>query len=225
MGKAVLFDMDGILYDSELQYARITEQVMRDLGYKGPSEALYAVIGTTSERTWQILYDLLEGEKSGHEIEQAWKEYARTHPIDYRAIMFEDIPDALKTLRENGYRMACCSSSSVQVIADSLSAMGIRDYFDCVISADEIENPKPAPDIYLLAAERLGVKPQDCVVYEDSRIGIEAGRAAGMKVIARKETRFRQNQSGCHCLVNNAAEMCSVVCQGRMLSDGKGNKN
>jgi HAD superfamily hydrolase (TIGR01509 family) len=225
MEKAVLFDMDGILYDSELQYARVTEQVMRNLGYTGPSEALYDTIGCTADGTWQILYDLLDGNCSRHEIEMAWKEYNQSHPIDYRAIMFDDIPETLRTLKENGFRMACCSSSSKRVILDSLRDMGIENYFDVVISGEEIDHPKPEPDIYLLAARQLNTLPENCVVYEDSRIGIEAGRRAGMKVIGRRDTRFNQNQSAAHCLVENAGEMCRIACQGRIPSDGKSYKN
>ena len=217
MAKAVLFDMDGILYDSEIQYAKVTERVMRSLGYTGPSEPLYETVGKTSEGTWQLLFDLLDGNYSRREIEQAWIKDSCEHPIDYHAIMFEDIPAALRTLKENGFLLACCSSSSKALIEKSLKDMGIAEYFSFSVSAEEIENPKPAPDIYLLAAEKLGVRAEECWVYEDSKIGIEAGRRAGMKVIARREERFHQNQMESDYIVNNASEMCRLVC-------GKGDK-
>ena len=110
MAKAVLFDMDGILYDSEIQYAKVTERVMRSLGYTGPVEPLYEAVGKTSEGTWQLLFDLLDGNWSRREIEQAWVKDNLAHPIDYHAIMFPDIPQTLKTLKENGFLLACCSS-------------------------------------------------------------------------------------------------------------------
>ena len=225
MANAVLFDMDGILYDSEVQYAKVTERVMRSLGYTGPSESLYETIGKTSDGTWQLLFDLLEGNWSRREIETAWVKDNLAHPIDYRAIMFEDIPETLKTLKENGFLMACCSSSKKEVIAQSLDAMGIAEYFGFTVSADEIEHPKPAPDIYLLAARKLGAPPENCWVYEDSQIGIEAGKRAGMKVIARREDRFRQNQSGSDYIVSNAAGMCRLVINERTKSYGKSNQD
>ena len=215
MAKAVLFDMDGILYDSEIQYAKVTERVMRSLGYTGPVEPLYEAVGKTSEGTWQLLFDLLDGNFSRREIEQAWIKDNLAHPIDYRAIMFDDIPMTLKTLKKNGFLLACCSSSTKAVIQKSLEDMGIAKYFSLSVSAEEIEHPKPAPDIYLYAAEKLNVPPENCWVYEDSQIGIEAGKRAGMKVVARREVRFRQNQTGSDYIVNSAAELCRLVCQGK----------
>lgn len=211
MIKAVLFDMDGILYDSERFYMDITVRVMRSLGYTGPEESLYAVVGTTAKGTWKILYDLLEGEYSGRTIERAWIEYLRAHPLNYAEAMFPDIPDTLKRLLDAGIRMACCSSSNPSVIQDSLKQMQILSYFTYVVSSEEIERAKPDPMIYLLAAEKLGVNPEECAVYEDSALGIEAGKRAGMLVIARKDDRFLQNQDGADRIVTSAAQMADYI--------------
>lgn len=211
MKKAVLFDMDGILYDSERFYMDITVTVMRSLGYTGPEEALYEVVGTTAEGTWKILYDLLDGSYTGRQIERAWTDYLRAHPLDYKAVMFRDIPASLERLKEKGIRMACCSSSAPSVIRKSLKAMGITDYFDYSVSSEEVEFPKPDPMIYLLAAKKLGVQPEDCAVYEDSEPGIEAGLRAGMLVVARKDERFNQNQQKAHKLVLCAGEMTDFI--------------
>ena len=211
MKKAVLFDMDGILYDSEAFYMNNTVRVMRDLGYKGPKERLYAVVGTTAEGTWKILYDLLEGNYTGREIERAWIAYNREHPLDFKAVMFKDIPQALARLKRHGFEMACCSSNTPAVIHKSLEVMGIQEYFSYVVSSEEIERPKPDPMIYLLAAEKVGANPARCYVYEDSAPGIEAGRRAGMTVIARKDTRFDQDQSRADKIVMNASQMAEFV--------------
>lgn len=211
MKTAVLFDMDGILYDSERFYMNNTITVMRALGYTGPEEALYQVIGTTSSGTWKILYDLLDGEYSGKQIEQAWISHLKEHPIDYKKAMFPDIPDSLQRLQEHGIRMACCSSSSVRVIKDSLERMEITSFFDYVVSSEELERPKPDPMIYLLAAEKLGADPDDCAVYEDSTLGIESGKRAGMMVIARRDERFKQDQSRADKLVECAAQLTDYI--------------
>ncbi len=211
MEKAVLFDMDGILYDSERFYMDITVRVMRELGYKGPEEPLWSVVGTTAEKTWKILYDLLEGSHTGREIERKWVAYCRENPLDYKAVMFPDIPSSLKRLKEHGYRMACCSSNTPSVIGKSLDAMNIREYFSYVVSSEEIERAKPDPMIYLLASEKIGAAPGSCYVYEDSTLGIEAGKRAGMKVIARKDDRFSMDQSRADRIVTCAAEMADYV--------------
>ena len=211
MKKAVLFDMDGILYDSEGFYMDITIQVMRELGYTGPEEPIMAVVGTTADGTWQILYNLLDGAWTRNQIRQRWIEKLRSHPLDYRSAMFPDIPETLERLNQAGIRMACCSSNSPTVIQSSLDAMGIREYFPCVISAETLERPKPDPMIYLRAAAELCAEPEECAVYEDSAPGILAGKRAGMTVIARKDDRFRQDQSGAHKIVMNAAQMADYI--------------
>ena len=211
MKKAVLFDMDGILYDSERFYMSNTITVMRALGYTGPEEALYRVIGTTSSGTWKILYDLLDGEYTGKQIEQAWISHLKEHPLNYKKAMFPDIPESLQRLQEHGIRMACCSSSSINVIKDSLERMGITSYFDYVVSSEELERPKPDPMIYLLAAEKLEADPADCIVYEDSTLGIESGKRAGMMVIARRDERFKQDQSRADKFVECATQLTDYI--------------
>ncbi|MBR4456817.1 MAG: HAD family phosphatase [Solobacterium sp.] len=214
MKKAVLFDMDGILYDSEGYYLDGTVKVMRELGYQGPEECLYETVGKTADGTWQILYDLLEGEYTRNEIQNARDAYVRKHPLDCLSVMFPDIPAALERLKRHGYLMACCSSNQPAEIRRCLREMGIREYFSCVISSEEIERAKPDPMIYLMAAEQIGAEPENCYVYEDSTPGIESGRRAGMKVIARKDDRFRQDQSRADKIVLNAAEMCRYIIGG-----------
>lgn len=211
MKKAVLFDMDGILYDSEGFYMDVTVGVMRELGYTGPEEPIWEVVGTTADGTWKILYDLLEGAYTGNEIRQRWVAKVKEHPLDYRAVMFEDIPGTLRRLKEAGIRMACCSSNSPHVIEASLEAMDIAGCFDYVISAEDLPRPKPDPLVYLTAAEQMGLKPEECAVYEDSAPGILAGRRAGMTVVARRDGRFKQDQSNAHKLVNSAAEMADYI--------------
>jgi len=79
--------------------------------------------------------------------------------------------------------MAVASGGSRVVVEKTLQSVGISDWFDEVVSSDEVENGKPAPDIFLETALRLGVAPEDCVVFEDGRAGIAAARSAGMEVV------------------------------------------
>jgi len=86
--------------------------------------------------------------------------------------------------REHGRRkMAVASGGWNSVIKRSLGAVGLQDMFDAIVGADEVEHGKPAPDIFLEAARRLNLKPDECLVYEDGDLGIQAARAAGMQVI------------------------------------------
>ena len=212
MIKAVLFDMDGILYDSEYFYMNGTIEQLRAYGYTGSDEAVYAILGTTMEETYRICYELLDGRVPLQKIIDGNEKYFREdHPIDYRAIMFPGVPEAIRELKEAGIRTAVCSSSPYQTIIESLDAMGIRSLFDFIESGERVKNAKPAPDIYLRAAEALNVPKENCCVYEDSNMGILAGKNAGIFTVARRDDRFRQDQSPADLIVEDIQELVSVV--------------
>ncbi len=209
MIKAVLFDMDGILYDSEYWYMQGTIKQMRAYGYKGPEkDIITGIVGKTMEGTYRALYDLLGGEVPYETIRRNNDRYFDVeHPLDYKEIMFPHVKEVLAALHADGKKLAVCSSSPMQLIVDSLKAMEIASYFDFVESGENLKHAKPAPDIYLKAAEALHMNPKDCVVYEDSCAGIQAGINAGIYTVARHDTRFYQDQSMADKSVNSIEEL------------------
>ena len=211
MISAVLFDMDGILYDSEPYYLQSFTEVLSSLGYEGPQERLYEAVGMNEVNTYLYYSGLLEGRILPEKIKEEAGKYFRTHPMDCRALMFTDIPETLEALDQAGIQMACCSASPLAVVLKSLDDMKIRKYFRFVLSGNDDIQPKPSPDIYLKAAESLGLPAAVCAVYEDSTKGILSGKNAGMKVYARRDERFRQDQSMADCTVTCAAEMAALV--------------
>lgn len=211
MIKAILFDMDGILYDSEGFYYDGNYNQLVELGYTGKKEALLDGVGLTVDGIINLYYELLEHKVSKEEIRRTNDEYYEKHPLMSKDLMFEHIPEMVQKLHQDGYKLACCSSSPLSVIEQSLEEMNIRSYFDYVQSGEEIRAPKPAADIYLLACDALDVKKEECVVYEDSDKGIEAGKNAGMFVIARRDTRFKQTQSKADVIVDDIVEMVHYV--------------
>lgn len=211
MIKAVLFDMDGILFDSEGYYMSGTVAWMRAAGYTGTNEQVYTIIGTNMAQTYDMLYEMLDHRLSREEIRQKNDEYFAARPLNCREVMFPGIPEVLAKLKEYGLKLACCSSSPRPIIDRALREMGITGDFDVIIDSDSMKRPKPAPDVYLTAAQMLGAEPAECVVYEDSRFGIEAGKNAGMTVIAREDRRFGQDQSECDVLVRDCQEMLAYI--------------
>lgn len=196
MIKAVLFDMDGILYDSEYYYMKGTIDQMRRYGYDGPERPIYAIMGTSMDETYRILYDLLDGRVPLDVIRENNERYFNEeHPLHFKEIMFPGIKEELTKLKQMGLKLAVCSSSPLPLIQASLKEMEIDGLFDFAESGDNVKNPKPAPDIYLLARQELGVAADECIVYEDSTLGIEAGRRAGIFTVAREDRRFFQDQS------------------------------
>jgi len=203
MIKAILFDMDGILFDSEKYYMLGTYTWLKELGFQGEIEDLFGVIGTTMEETYQFFIELLEDKYTYQEIKNINENYFNSHKMDYKNIMFDGVDTCLQHLSKEGYRLACCSSSPKDNIIESLTEMGIIDCFEVILSGEEFEQSKPNPEIYLKACEKLGVRTSEAIVYEDSNRGIMAGINAGIITIARKEERFNLDQTPANYIVEN----------------------
>ncbi|MEE3487640.1 MAG: HAD family phosphatase [Bulleidia sp.] len=209
---AVLFDMDGILYDSEAWYMKGSIETMKELGYTGDMQALNKALGLTVNEMYRYFRSLLNNKVSVKRIAEVNDAYYAEHPLPpYQEIMFPHVPEVLKGLKQDGYLLACCSSSPLDTIRESLEAMGILGYFDFMESGENVKHSKPDPEIYLQAASHLKVKPSECIVYEDSRTGIESGKRAGMTVIARRDERFKQDISEADHAVNDVMEMAAMV--------------
>ncbi|NLC96048.1 MAG: HAD family phosphatase [Erysipelotrichaceae bacterium] len=193
--KAVLFDMDGVLIDSETFYMEGTYIWMKELGFTGTYEDICTVIGTSMKTTYEMLQKMLKNKYSIKEIENRNVEYFNENPIDYKKIMIKGTLDLIKHLHNNDIKLAVCSSSPKENIDHVMEVCGFKEYLDFDISGEQLKHSKPAPDIYLKASEVLNVDPLECIVIEDSSIGIESGKNANMHVVAYKDYRFNQDQS------------------------------
>lgn len=183
MLKAILFDMDGVLVDSEPVHFAANYKMMKDnfgieldydLDYKG-------YIGSTIEKIWKFIrekYKLFDYEWNElmDMAEDVLKEMLKKG--GYPEV--EGVKALVENLSDNGFMLAVASSSPMEKIVNNLDNLGIRDEFSVLVSGMEIENPKPAPDIFLLAAEKLGVNSDECLVIEDSKNGVIAAKAAQM---------------------------------------------
>lgn len=202
--KAVLFDMDGVLVDSENFYMKGTYDWISKKGFKGKFEDVFILVGTTLSGTYKLLYEMLDEKYSIEEISKMNEEYfSKTNPIDYKKIMKNGVVELLSFLKENGVQMALCSSSPMYNIKKVLTDCEIISFFDYIISGEDLKESKPNPEIYLKAMERLKVSPKDCFVIEDSTMGIEAGKRAGVEVIAIRDFLFNQDQTRADYIVDD----------------------
>lgn len=210
--KAILFDMDGILMDSEYYYMHGTVQWMKELGYNKDEKALYTIIGTTMDQTYDMLSAFLDHRYTKDELKAINEDYFLVkHPLRPKDIMFDHVKEVLDKLKKMNIKLAVCSSSPKDTIVVSLSDMGIIDDFDIICCSENFEYPKPSPDIYLHAMDKLHVNKENTIVYEDSTIGIKAGVASGALCIAREDKRFNQDQSEAGMLVKDIVELLEFV--------------
>lgn len=180
---AVIFDMDGVLVDSEPMHVEAPRRVLGPLGIEYTDADNERFFGFTDPEVFRIL-----AREHGLELRQAELVQQRTQLIVEMTraapTPMEGVPDVLHRLVRARYRLALASSSSPDVIAATLDAIGVDDLFEVVVSGLVVGRGKPAPDIFLETARRLGVAPSGCLVVEDSRNGLLAAKAAGMTCAA-----------------------------------------
>ena len=176
----VIFDCDGTLVDSEPLSGETWRRVARPYGYEISDDDLAAVTGFPYVRTHAFFAERVALPSA----EALLPELNRVlfGLIDERLEVFADAVGAVAELRARGVPIAVASSSVRERLERTLAHAGLE--FEVTIAGDEVEHGKPAPDMFLLAAERLGVAPGSCVVIEDSPPGVQAGLAAGMVTLA-----------------------------------------
>jgi beta-phosphoglucomutase len=183
MIRAVLFDLDGVLTDTSEYHYLAWKRLADELGIpfdRKDNEALRGV----SRRESLVL--LLKGRPATEEEMQEWMDRKNRYYVESISQMTPDnlLPgalDLLHELRENGYKTAIVSSSkNTPMVLERLNIAGLMD---AVVDGNAPARSKPAPDLFLLAAERLGVSPQECLVVEDAAAGIDAAHAAGMRTL------------------------------------------
>lgn len=184
MVKGAVFDMDGLMIDSERIVLMGYEFAAKKFGYDDRILKLAeASIGRTKNDT-RIIFNEAMGNGFDYDefkphVSRFVKDYYLENGIPVKKGLFELI-DALKGEK---YRLCVATSTSRETAIDQLTSAKIMPYFDDLVGGDDIKNGKPAPDIFLEAAARIGVEPKDCFVFEDSINGIKAAYSAGAKPI------------------------------------------
>ena len=183
MLKAVIFDMDGVIIDSEPQHARAALRVLNRHGANADYDYCSSFIGSSTKVFTQ---DIMKRFPLSISLEDLLKEMN----LEKKKILKEEgyaiiegITDLIKKLYHAGIRLAIASSSSPTEIENTVKALHIKKYFTKLISCAHVEHPKPAPDSFLLALKELGVSPQETVVVEDSCFGSQAAKAAGIPCV------------------------------------------
>lgn len=176
---SVIFDMDGTLLDTQKPFISAWDYAGNIQGIKNAGCHIPSVCGM-NEAGWSSYlrdkYPLMDVEKFNNSAFEYLSENMKTE-------FKEGAVSLIKFLKENNVKVALASGSERAVVNYHLTKLDFLDVFDAVVCGDDVANGKPAPDIFLLTAKKLGAKPEDCFVFEDSKNGILAGVSAGMKCI------------------------------------------
>ena len=182
--KAVIFDMDGVISDTEWIYVDKVLQVLGEEGVDVTGDDIHDVFGTNM----LLIFIQLKERFSLPGNPEDYKNrvhYLRDEHVRKNGIMpMKGSIEIIKSLKKKGIMLAVASSAKREIIKRTLGSFSVLDYIDAIASGAELERGKPWPDVYLKAAEMLGVKPSDCVVIEDTTPGIEGAKRAQMECIA-----------------------------------------
>jgi HAD superfamily hydrolase (TIGR01509 family) len=180
--EAVVFDLDGLLLDTEQVWDEVREAVTGERGGRWHDRAQADMMGMSSTEWSRYMHEVLGLSEPPEElnrvvVERMQERYRERLPL---------VEGAVEAVRRVGERwpLGLASSSNRPLIDLALEQMGVAELFRATVSSEEVERGKPAPDVYLEAAQRLGVRPQHVVAIEDSANGIRSADAAGMRVIA-----------------------------------------
>ena len=185
MIKAVLFDMDGVLIDSELIRLELLQGIFKSMNIIMSDEEYIKFIGTSSHFMWGTIKDKYSLDYTLEELikKDRTKYFNYLSSSEMKISPITGIPELLKALYENNIKMAVASSSPIAVIELIIESFKFKNYFNELVTGDYVERSKPEPDIFLYAADKLGVLPEECIVIEDSCNGVKAAKKAGMKCI------------------------------------------
>ncbi len=182
--KAVIFDLDGTLIDSETNYFEAERKLLAEYGVNSfDFETKKKYIGKSTK-------DILEDFKKNYSIEESIETFTKKKNKYYlniaknNTVVFPEMHKFLDLLKANNYPIALASGSSTEIIDEILFITGLKNFFDVTLSSESVKKGKPAPDVFLETAKLLQIPPENCLVLEDTNYGVEAAKNASMYCIA-----------------------------------------
>jgi HAD superfamily hydrolase (TIGR01509 family) len=204
--RAIIFDMDGVIVDSEPRHESAFLEVVREIGHGDQLKLDFAdYVGRSDHELWLDFIAKHQPRQSLEELLEM-KRGRILAIIEREEPLYEGLPALVETLAGR-YVLGVASGSDRIVVEAVLALKSLRRFFRAVVTASEVAKGKPEPDIFLRTASLLGVAPQECWVIEDSKPGISAGLAAGMRVIAITNTHPAEELSRAHHVVKTYGEL------------------
>lgn len=191
MARAVIFDLDGVLIDSTEAHFRAWRVVCRDLGIELTWDLFVKTIGTSNDVTVETIFGKGVSPERSRELAHAKEERYRVE-VRSNMVVIDGAADLIERLHQAGWPMALGTSAPLANVECVMEAFPAAALLPVKVNADMVSTGKPAPFLFLKAAELLGVKPADCVVVEDSLAGLESARRAGMASVGLTTTMTRE---------------------------------
>lgn len=212
---AVIFDMDGVLVDTEWAYKQELIAFSEDMGFGLTDAELNALVGTSSKVFENSLVEWYERIGRSYDIDAARDAYvAWSHAhvsLDFASLLNPGVHETLDELHARGVRTALASSSPMRDIEAVLAACKLEGMFETVVSGEQFHESKPNPEIYLHSLDLLGLPASACCCVEDSVPGIAAGKAAGLTAFAKREERFGFSQDAADVVIDQIPDLLTAA--------------
>ncbi len=208
----ILFDKDGVIVDTEGIYLQRYKKYLNYLGYSVSDEQIISLAGSNAKRDIRLFHQWFGEDFDEEKYHSCHDEYYRNaEPIDYNKLKMKNLNETLRKLKEDGHHLSLVSSSNMKSINYIVDLYAIRDCFDYLISGDDFHESKPNPEVYLYAKSKYDYLNEKIFVVEDSDLGIEAGKRAGLTVIAKRDDRFNYDQSKADYVIDDLMEIIDIV--------------
>lgn len=212
--KAVIFDMDGVIVDTEKFYFDELAVMSEELGLGITEEERKRQVGMSHQDFQRNLQMWMRrggrGELTGDEAEAVYNEWASHRPRPYARLLNPGVAETVEALHGMGVRVALASSSPLANIEKVLGACGLTGRFEPIVSGEQFNQSKPNPEIYLHTLDLLGLPAGACCCVEDSVYGIAAGKAAGITVVAKREERFGFSQDEADLVIDAIPDLLDI---------------
>jgi len=213
MGKirAVIFDMDGVIVDSEFVYMKYLLDFARTKNPHVTMEELNPMVGLSRKDSWTIMANAVNNGEGWEQLKDEFSALDIYSQVHYKEIFRPEAYDTAMELKKRGYLVALASSTGPKLIARIMEETGMRPVFDLIVSGKQFKQSKPNPEIYHYTAATLHVPEKECFVIEDSTVGIQAGKAADMTVAALRDDRFGFDQSLADYHIEKISDVLSLL--------------
>lgn len=202
----VIFDMDGVLADTGPIHFESWVKMAAEIGLKFTRDLFEETFGQQSPTITRKLV----GADVDEDLVEKWASLKEKYYREMVKEKLEPLPGVIRIIKElksEGFKLAIGSSGPPENVDLLLSRLNIKPFFDVIITAADIKKSKPEPDVFLTAAKKLNIMPQNCIVIEDAPVGLEAAKRAGMISIALTTTHNKAELIGAHLIIKDPTEI------------------
>ena len=210
---AVIFDMDGVLIDTEKHYNAAWCQAATEAGFPFTREHALLLRSCEAKEGEKLMQGIFGPSFDYYAIRERRRELVRERLAQYGLEKKPGVEETLRFLRAKGIKTAVATATALDITKSHLTTIGVCDLFDSIVSAKNVAHGKPEPDVYLYACEQIGERPQDCMAVEDSPNGIMAAYRAGLRTVMAPDLTQPDEEltKYLYACVNSLSDLCELV--------------